>query len=549
MPDRIGTAARASDRIWHEACKRLSVPQGARSLGDLANFPWVLHTAIAPKEVGMAADAQAQRQIGAAPWDPLAALPRARPWLWLALAILVCVMQGPTFVRDLRPSPTDGVDFFQEWSSARNFLDGRPVYGPTEEAVERYLGFRLRAGERLTIGVNAHPPTSVLVIVPLALLDYPNAVLAWNLLSLLALGASLWLVGRRLGLSLSLRSLLPAVVLLLLCGAFRHQMYQGQLNLLLLLLLTGVWAAERGGRDAAAGALLGLATAVKLFPGLLFLYFVLGRRWKVVGSGVTSLLAVTGLTAALLGPGAYRDYVRDVLPRVDQFRAGWDNASLTGFWAKLFDPPPVPTPAAPSQAESSSAEAPVLVDVMPIFPVEPLRRDPLLARAGAATCCGAVLALLAWVAWRSRSRSQRDRAFGLSLVAMLLVSPICWEHYFLLLLLPLAQLWVSLPRSAAARGLFLVLAVALWLSPPDVWQMAIPLSHVGNRPVWDAARPWQIVSVLSFQCYALLGLFAFLLWQWRREQLREEASCPVQPPRTAEGGLAVLAEFRAAGAE
>jgi Glycosyltransferase family 87 len=478
----------------------------------------------------MQSNGQPQDKAGDRLWDPLGALPKARHGLWLALAILVGAMQGPRFIRDLRPLPTEGVDFFQEWSSARNLFEGRPVYGPTEEAVERYLGFRLRAGEQLTIGVNAHPPTSVLLVAPLARLDYPSAVLAWNAISLAALGISLWLVARALNIPLSVWSPLPVVVLLLLCGPFRQQIYQGQLNLVLLLLLTGVWRAERAGRDTLAGTLLGIATAVKLFPGFLFLYFLLGRRWKVVGSGVGSLLIVTGLTAAILGVGTYRDYVRDVLPRVDQFRAGWDNASLVGFWTKLFDPPIAVSPAKSPSAEPSGTDVPVLIDVMPVFPIEPLWRSRLVARAGALICCSAVVALLVWVVRQSRSQPQRDRAFGLSLVAMLLVSPICWEHYFLLLLVPLTLLWVGLSRSAAARGLFLALSVALWLSPDDVWRAVIPVSMVGNRLVWTPAMPWQTVTVLSFQCYALLGLFAFLFRQWRQWRRREEANVPAESP-------------------
>ena len=42
--------------------------------------------------------------------------------------------------------------------------------------------------------------------------------------------------------------------------------------------------------------------------------------------------------AAVFGWGAYRDYWWDVLPRVAKFRGYWPNASLVGFWIKLFDP-------------------------------------------------------------------------------------------------------------------------------------------------------------------------------------------------------------------
>src|SRR5262249_41704014 len=150
-----------------------------------------------------------------------------------------------------------------------------------------------------------------------------------------------------------------------------------------LLLLTGVWAAERSGRDALAGTLLGLAVAIKLFPCFLFLHLVLARRWKVIWSGLVSLLAVVGLTAAVLGPSSYTDYFREVLPRVAAFRANWDNASLAGFWIKLFDPPAAAAPATTPQADEPAVpDETVLTEGMPVFPTVPLYRSQLLAWLG-----------------------------------------------------------------------------------------------------------------------------------------------------------------------
>jgi hypothetical protein len=51
-------------------------------------------------------------------------------------------------------------------------------------------------------------------------------------------------------------------VLVLLYSPFRQQFSQGQLNAVLLLLITGAWAAERSARPGLAGVLLAVATAV-----------------------------------------------------------------------------------------------------------------------------------------------------------------------------------------------------------------------------------------------------------------------------------------------
>src|SRR5262249_12063331 len=152
----------------------------------------------------------------------------------------------------------------------------------------------------------------------------------WNLLSLACLAISAWLIVDNLDLPFAPWALLPAVALLMLCYPFWHQMVHGQLNLVLLLLLTGVWLADRQGRPRWSGALLGVATAIKLYPGFVFLYFFLRRDWSAIRAGMLALAAVTGLTAVVLGPEAYRSYFVDVLPRTALRRADWHNLSLSG---------------------------------------------------------------------------------------------------------------------------------------------------------------------------------------------------------------------------
>jgi hypothetical protein len=447
------------------------------------------------------------------PWDPLNAAPKARPWLWLGLAILVGAMQGPAFVGSLRPDRSEGVDFFQEWAAARNLLNGLPVYGPLAPSVERYLGWHIREGEQFTFATATHPPVAVMLAIPFAYLDYPNAVLAWNLVSLVALAVSLTITMRQLGIGFAPWSLLPVVTLLLLCGPLRHQIAQGQLNLVLLVLLTGAWAAERSGRPAWAGALLGLAAAIKVFPAFLFLYLILRRQWRALLAGVAVILLAGLLSLAVLGPETSRSYISDVLPSLNEFRGYWNNVSLTGFVTKLFDPPIVAVP----QAGATGND--LVGDAMPVFRTEPLWRAPAAARVGSVLSSVCVLALMAWVVWRSRTRPQVDLAFGLSVTAMLLISPITWDHYLLLLLVPWALVWVRVPRSATVRALFLACSAALWVLPSEVWRIAIPATQIDGRLVWDVATPWQTLTVLSLQCYALVILFGFLLVMWQMSRV------------------------------
>jgi hypothetical protein len=380
-------------------------------------------------------------------------------------------------------------DFVQEWASARNYFEGQPIYEDQETSLARYLDFQrdpAQPTDRFFIQVNAHPPTSVLLALPLAHLDYPDAVLAWNLISLAALGASAWLMNRSLRVASSPWALLPLACFLLLCGAFRQQVIQGQLNLVLLLLLTGTWAADRIGRPLLAGTLLGTAAAVKLFPGFLLLYFLVRRDWRAVAAGAASFVLLGAITAGVLGIDAYRDYVGLVVPHVRGGESSWLNSSLAGFWARLFDPA--------TQQER----------------VDPLLRSAALARGATLVCRAAVVVLVGWSAWRAPTTAGRDLAFALAMVGMLLVSPVTWDHYFLLLALPVLVVWQALPSRGIARPAFALVPAILSLNLAWFFQL-IP---GGRTAGW--AGPGQVLAVLSLPFYALVALFVVGLVELRR---------------------------------
>src|SRR5207249_805145 len=128
------------------------------------------------------------------------------------------------FIHSLRPRMDQWTDFFQLWASARNVLNGLPVYEDHKVMIERYLGYRPKPDDQVMIERSSQTPTAVLLALPFAGLPYPDATLAWNLVSLMALAASLWLVARELHMRLAPWSVFPLVTLLLTCHPFRSQM-------------------------------------------------------------------------------------------------------------------------------------------------------------------------------------------------------------------------------------------------------------------------------------------------------------------------------------
>ncbi len=430
------------------------------------------------------------------------------------LTLIVGSIMAQLYLTSLRPPADRIVDFYQEWASARNYREGLPVYTNHRVTIPRYLGLTISRPDELSVEVNAHPPTSVLLALPFAFLRYQDAVLVWNLVSLGMLGASLYLVWRGFQISLSAWWLFPLITSLLVCTPLIEQVFFAQLDLLVLLLLTGAWAADRSRRPILAGALLGGATAIKLFPGFIFFYFIMRRRWKAVIAGALAVILLSGSTIAVFGLESYRAYIEEALPRVAGFRSNWINASLMGFWVKLFDP--------------------ALKD----WQVEPLWRSALVARLGTVVCCAAVLITLALVVRRAKTAIELDVAYGLSLTAMLLVSPITWDHYLLLLLVPIAATWVALPPSVGARVLFAAVLIAFWSPPSIIHQLLIP----GGKSM-GVAKPWHTITLLSYQCYALIALFVL----GASEVLRRTRSGGEQQDRSSSGGGGLMRGLKGIG--
>ena len=411
------------------------------------------------------------------------ASPTSRRGIILLLSALLLAAAGPPFVDNFTPDPQDGIDFFQDWSSARNWREGVPIYEDLRLTADRYIGRRFAPDEELAVPKNAHPPTSVLVTLPFAWFGYPAATTLWNVLSIVCLAIAVVATGRALGFTMPAWWIVPAAALAVTCNPLRHQVEMGQINGVLLALLVGTWLAERNERPATAGLLLALATTVKLTPGLLFVYYLIRRRWSLLVWGVAAGAALTLATAAVLGIDAYLSYLKEVLPLSSRYTPMRMNASLSGLWTKLFD-----------------AGVVSHLTVRQVAP--PLVHAPLVARIGHIVSAALVLFYSARVALAVNSRGQADVATAVWVTAMLLLSPATWDHSLLLAVLPLAVLWPHVADDRRRRMLYAVLITIMWISPTAVWNAFEPL---GSTARWIPA----LSSCL--QGLALVGLFVMLI--------------------------------------
>jgi hypothetical protein len=405
---------------------------------------------------------------------------------WVLAAAVVAVVFGPSLVSTFRPPPDTFLDFSQEWLSAKNYWTGTAVYADQTEALRRHTGVTPDRDEDV-LPWNAHPPAAVALTIPFGKLDYRDAHLVWNLLTLPLFLASVWLIVRELQFPLRVWSVFPAVVLLLLCNPVFIQLGQGQLNFPILFLITLAWVADRRGRPGWAGVALGVAIGLKLYPGFLFLYFLFARRWRAIFTGIIAFLAVNGVALAVLGLGEFRTYVERVLPSLFGYQSAWRNVTATGFWLRIFDP-------------------------QPHQKIVPLVVNPTAAWSLILVSRLVVVGVVAWVAWHARTTTARDRAFAAAVVGMLLVAPVAWTHYFVLLALPVGLVWMRLPPGPARWVMWPVL-VALWLPEnffalfavgPEQAQAMINYHH-------DPLSARVNLLALSVFTYALVALFVLTL--------------------------------------
>ncbi|HEV7709267.1 MAG TPA: glycosyltransferase 87 family protein [Asanoa sp.] len=304
-----------------------------------------------------------------------------------------------------------------------------------------------------------YPPFAAIAMVPMAVVPWVLAIVISVGLSLAATYALLrWLV-----LPLALRmgwtpwfALTVGFLLIAVFEPYRETITFGQVNLLLLFLVAlDLLVGVAGGRRW-AGVGIGVATAIKLTPGVFILYLLVTRRWRAAAVSAGTA-AVATLAAAAVDPAASREFWTSALWDTDRVGslAFISNQSLQGTVARL-------NPEHPS------------------------------------TLAWLVLVLLAigvW-AWRVRAASLAE---GLALTGVLgcLISPVTWVHH-LVWLLPALILLVS-AAATERRRLWLAFAIIGYavLCSRLVWVWEHGFGGIGGF-LGSNAYVWVSLALLLF---------------------------------------------------
>jgi Glycosyltransferase family 87 len=294
---------------------------------------------------------------------------------------------------------TLGYDYHAYADAAERLLHGQPLYDPTINVAGGFA-------------IYLYPPPFVLLAVPFALLPASVAPSAWIAVMALAFLAGAALLPVR-------REVRWAIVLLGgLSWPLAYSLKLGQVGPLLFLLFAAGWRGlDRPGR---LGAIIAMGTIIKVQPAILLGWAALTRRWRAIGAGVAVLAGAAVVATLVTGLQTWSDYV-ELLRRV--------SAPVTT--PHNFTPGAIAFQLGAPEALAAGIQLAVTI---------------------------AVIAVVAWTALRSPA----EVGYLTAATASQLLSPLLWDHYAMLLLLPVAWLlqrrrwWAALIPLATATPIVLL---------------------------------------------------------------------------------------------
>jgi Glycosyltransferase family 87 len=286
------------------------------------------------------------------------------------------------------------------------------------------------------------------------------------------------------------------IVLVTISAPLYNSIWYGNSTHFVFLLVLASFLSFRRKKDIWSGTLLAIAGLIKiplLFP---ILYFCLKKRWQIVISFFVTLFAITGLSILVFGLSLHLVWFKEcILAFSGQVFAAYNVQSVDAFLIRLLTDTPI--------------DAAKYIQGDWLFKL--LRYGIFSLLIG-----GTLL-----VCWRSRhitSTEVENLEFSSFLCLTLLISPISWTHYYLLLLLPIA-LYLGRQLSIPSQWHWSALMTSsiLLVMTPNVRN--VPTAH----PIIVAFTRHFLVSHYFWGGVLLLGvLLASLLRQTRFSQKRKD---------------------------
>lgn len=329
-----------------------------------------------------------------------------------------------------------------------------------------------------------YSPPAVLFFYPLSLLDYSGSAALMLAISHLAFLLSLFLMFRIFRISMS-----QLLAFFLCIYVFNFQplyltLSLGQVNLILLFLICLFWFFySRDSKDWLTAIPLAIAIALKTYPVLFLVYFLIRRQYRLLSWTSLYLIVMVIASWVILPAGSWHDWLVNVLPtggvgetpyQLFNPAAPW-NQGINGFVSRLFLVNDFNTPLIAST---------VLTKVF-----------------GYAAILG-VLSVMVRILWKTRDHAteiDRNYQIGLILLVTYLIAPLSWEHH-LVFLLPCILMFYQDLLGQKFNIFYVILVVVTLVLAKDLALEAKSLKSGAG------------VLLISLKFYAVVMLAGYFAW-------------------------------------
>ena len=148
-----------------------------------------------------------------------------------------------------------------------------------------------------------YPPTSLIFFLGLTIFPKTITLFVFVLFSIASLLITVWLLTQILFIrSKKLYAFLLFSICFIQYFPTKFTLTLGQINLMILLLVTAVYYLFRKNKELLSGFILGIATVIKIFPIFLIFFFIKEKKWKTIISFTSTLLCCLLLTVLLFKP-------------------------------------------------------------------------------------------------------------------------------------------------------------------------------------------------------------------------------------------------------
>lgn len=307
------------------------------------------------------------------------------------------------------------VDFSSFYSSIISFQQG---LSPYETNPLTFLD------SEKTASVNLNTPFFVILLYPLSFISYQTAFVIWQVGAFFALVGSLNIILKKYELDK------PSILLAILFSfPIYTNFFIAQIATYVLFFITLGHYYLKNSSPKLAGFCFGIITGIKLFTGLLFFYLLAKREFKACATFLVVFIFTLLLPLLVCGQELYQQYFLAV-KSINWYIHAW-NGSLLGFIERSHALNFITT-------DESNQKYITFAILLMVF-----------------------LSYLSILVWKKNQ--YKSNLFNLTLIYMLLLNPLSWLYYFILLLEPYMSLaskekFLSIERKLSCLLLFILFA-------------------------------------------------------------------------------------------